>query len=141
MNVTQWIKESCDHQDAKTPEDYIGMALAHEYAMTLRWSSITMRDIVILARRVNHNEFLCLRTTPVTFADLSVALAPEHIVRQLELLIDQINGLLVTNEEFYQRFEEIHPFEDGNGRVGALLYNVFSGWLDDPVHPPEFKKG
>jgi len=42
------------------------------------------------------------------------------------------------NEEYARRchvmFENIHPFEDGNGRVGRILYNWQRLKLDLPVH-------
>jgi hypothetical protein len=37
--------------------------------------------------------------------------------------------------EAYRRFAEIAPFRDGNGPVGALLYNWLLGTLDDPRTP------
>ena len=45
------------------------------------------------------------------------------------------NGGDLTAIEFYSEFELIHPFRDGNGRVGAIIYNWLNGTLDDPEVP------
>lgn len=38
----------------------------------------------------------------------------------------------------YRRFQEIHPFRDGNGRVGKIIFNWLLGTLDAPQMPPNF---
>jgi hypothetical protein len=39
-------------------------------------------------------------------------------------------------EEWFHSYEDIHPFVDGNGRSGVILYNWFRGDLRLPEWPP-----
>jgi len=51
------------------------------------------------------------------------------------------NGWFKENaEEFYFAFEKLHPFIDGNGRVGNILYNLLNGSLQDPVMQPAWRR-
>lgn len=44
----------------------------------------------------------------------------------------------MTPAEAYREFEEIHPFADGNGRVGKIVFNWFNVTLSKPEMPPNF---
>lgn len=55
---------------------------------------------------------------------------PEKVQSEIEKLIawyknnkDKVHPLKLASE-FHARFEKIHPFEDGNGRVGRILMNA-----------------
>lgn len=43
-----------------------------------------------------------------------------------------------AEDQFYYEYENIHPFRDGNGRTGKILYNYLCGTLDNPIMPPNF---
>ncbi len=63
--------------------------------------------------------------------------APEKVGCELEDLLNWYLGLdeigLEEIVEFHVRFEKIHPFADGNGRVGRLI--VFKECLKNNIRP------
>jgi len=48
------------------------------------------------------------------------------------------NFAQTSEDVFYFEYEMIHPFADGNGRSGKILYNYLLDKMDDPKMPPNF---
>lgn len=69
------------------------------------------------------------RQTPVLINAISIPWS--NIERNIESICNLQKE--ANAAEFYYAFERIHPFIDGNGRVGAILYN----WLNDTLFTPE----
>lgn len=63
--------------------------------------------------------------------------APENVASEMKMLLSEYNA--IENKtfddilDFHYRFESIHPFQDGNGRVGRLL--LFKECLRNGIVP------
>lgn len=62
---------------------------------------------------------------------------PEQVHNKISTLIAEFNGIktkkLTDILDFHVRFERIHPFQDGNGRIGRLL--MFKECLAEGIVP------
>ncbi len=62
----------------------------------------------------------------------------EDVGMLMEFFVTSVIPSDTTPGEKYHIFELIHPFEDGNGRVGKIIYNYLRGTLNNPSFPPDF---
>lgn len=154
--VIRYCAEEC-HRQYSGPFSVYEMVDAWDYASdhyrneTSEDGRITLAFIEEIGKRVESlDNIKGFRTIPIYVGNRwdMVEKAPwDRVVPLLDLLLNSYyeDILIATHalaktpeDQFYFEYENIHPFVDGNGRSGKILYNYLRGTLDKPVMPPNF---
>ena len=124
--------EQCHLQHATSPEQIEGMrsafARAKEVAFTQAEAQVTPRGIESLVRQlgsfIEPSRAHTWRSTPVTFRSGDRGEEPDIIPHAMAVWAEAVAEGNLSPVEQYYHFEKIHPFEDGNGRVGHCLWAI-----------------
>ena len=144
-NIKQFCAEEVARQYGTTDEAFVEkptawMIAAWSFAIeefesgSLLSSDLITRFGYFIEPNKNYGGFRCC---PVM---VGIAKPPDwrHVHRLMSQLFTLDNLNEMTPEEIYLEFEKIHPFRDGNGRTGKIIYNWCLNSLDDPQMPPNF---
>lgn len=126
------------HRQGDSAEYVYGMARALSYVRNLAMSNQAPKTLNILAigSFVKNEDYTRpYRKVYVRVGD-SEPIGYENIDHQIEVLLANWDNEEISDDEWYRQFEEIHPFLDGNGRAGSLLWNWRRGSLGWPEDPP-----
>jgi Fic family protein/DNA-binding XRE family transcriptional regulator len=101
--------------------DYINKGGAINEAMVLKLHSILMNGIRPDAGLYRQHG---VRITGVNLPTANYVRVPDLIPEVIIKAAEKTKDVLATSASVHSRFEQIHPFSDGNGRVGRLLMNA-----------------
>ncbi len=130
--IVKFCAEECARQHSEELS-VSGMFEAWMWVME-ETPAINRSTVLEIARMVepgkNRHGF---RTVRVTVGDHLKKV--QDFNRAIGILCD--SPLVLEPVEWYREFENIHPFLDGNGRTGAIIYNYMMGTMTMPIETPD----
>jgi fido (protein-threonine AMPylation protein) len=110
-------------------------SMNYAFSDKMQWNILSLKKIHKILLKDLHPEAGKFRKESVTAPTahepcMSETTSPDRINTELKLLLSDLNRKLgkeyppITALDFHWRFEMIHPFIDGNGRVGRIILNA-----------------
>ncbi len=139
LSILNYLAQECAAQQSG-PLSVYWMATGYNLLHSIHLSGrpLTVEDLLELGVLIEPDKNANgTRRIPVYFDRTGTTLPWENIDEQLPKLVESQDQLYPL--EFHWYFERnIHPFADGNGRVGSLLFNFFNKTLGTPLTEREF---
>lgn len=143
LAVRAAVAYECDRQHVGLDRrEFLYSAYSRAYASVLSGVALPTEDFVLsLAGELEPSNQGRLRITPVTFANGGSSAEASTLPRVFSQLIEAAGTFTGSEEDvryWVKEFLWAHPFSDGNGRAGFLLYNWLRGSWTNPAQMPYF---
>ncbi|MCP4740962.1 MAG: hypothetical protein GY871_01855 [Actinomycetales bacterium] len=118
--IHRWAADECRRQHAG--KDRVQPMVDAFEALARAGRKFSERDMLAAAALIEPRNSRGYRRTTVTFANMGPSTAPGSVSQAMSQLFRFRREL--TPLEFCREFLRIHPFEDGNGRLAACMFNA-----------------